>query len=364
MKNEFLKFSNKKDGTLVIDIDGIIGADWWSDSEKANTKERIKKAVKEIAQSTASHIICNINSYGGDVNHGVSIHDVLAVHKAKVTTRITGHTASAATIVAQAGDKREISDNALFLIHQASTIALGNKEDIKTVLSDLEKVDETLINIYVKRSGKTVEEITELMDRFDGRGEWLTAVEAQDMGLVDTVFEPMKVAAMIQNSELTKFGLPSLPESKIKQNQKENIMKIKFQAAWSAIASFFNWKDEEREGQELTEEMVGQINDELQIRQDRITALEGEASELEAARDTAISDLETAQEAHNTALIAMTAERDTALAALEPLQAEIAQLKGDKTNTKSKEDPSLDTSNLSPNELAAQNNAVALRDDE
>ena len=61
---------NSAPDTLEIDIEGEIGGGWFEDGA---TKEDVKKQLKDIAQSRASHIIVNINSYGGDVNHGISI---------------------------------------------------------------------------------------------------------------------------------------------------------------------------------------------------------------------------------------------------------------------------------------------------
>ena len=74
----FFKLTNKAD-TLEIDIEGEIGVayDWWTNT-KGTTKEEISGKLKEIANSTASRIIVNINSLGGDVNDGISIHDALA----------------------------------------------------------------------------------------------------------------------------------------------------------------------------------------------------------------------------------------------------------------------------------------------
>ena len=106
---------NSATDTAVIDIEGRIGGGFWdSDQDSKNTKEKMKKELKKIADIKAKNIVVNINSLGGDVNHGLAIHDLLAQSKAKVTTNVNGMTASVATIIAQAGNVRKISDNAFF----------------------------------------------------------------------------------------------------------------------------------------------------------------------------------------------------------------------------------------------------------
>lgn len=210
-----LIFRNEGQKTVEIDIEGTIGGDWWSDDPEysKNTKEKMKAELKRISNLKAETIIVNINSYGGDVNHGLSIHDLLSEHKAKIITKINGMTASAATIISMAGDERLISDNSLFLAHRASTFGWGNINDINSLANDLNKVDDRIINIYTKVTGKTKEEMQEVMNRNNGYGEWITPEEAKELGFVTEIFEPRKMAAQFSNDILSRFHLPEIPEN-------------------------------------------------------------------------------------------------------------------------------------------------------
>ncbi|MCK5127551.1 MAG: Clp protease ClpP [candidate division Zixibacteria bacterium] len=235
MNNEFMRiFQNKQAKTATIEIDGYIGFDpwksWEEDSEKQNTRQRIKQQLKELAEMKVEEITVNINSYGGDVNHGISIHDALAAHKAKIITDVQGHTASAATIIAQAGDVRKMSDNALFLPHNASTFTWGDKRVHEQSLNDLNKMDDRIANIYSKAGNKTKDEYLEIMTRADGRGEWFTADEAQENGLIDDIYEPSAMAASFGNLNpeiIAKYGLPPMPGSTPENNSPEQNPNIK-----------------------------------------------------------------------------------------------------------------------------------------
>jgi ATP-dependent protease ClpP protease subunit len=357
MSNPVFNLKNTAPDTLEIDIEGTIGGGWFEDGA---TKEDVKKQLKDIAQSRASHIIVNINSYGGDVNHGISIHDLLAEHKAKVTTVIHGHTASAATIISQAGDIRKMSDNALFLVHRASTFAIGNSSDIKTALSDLEKCDETIANIYAKRTGKTIEEALEIMDRFDGRGEWLTASEAKELGFVDEVFEPMKAVASVDQNDLIKLGLPILPENKINMKSDKQTVFAWFKEFTNKITG----KEEPaRPDPDVTPDPNVEHDPEKEQTIDKDNP-EGVTVADQPKNEIVIRDMEEVQGVL-TDLTDQIAERDTQITELSnkitALENDVARLGGKPTKTEPREDPTLDKSNLPTNELNAAKNAAALR---
>lgn len=206
-KSDWSKITAKGDKTVEIDIEGIIGFDWWDDDEDIiKSKEAMKSELKVISEIKATHINVNINSPGGDVAHGFSMHDLLASHEAEVTTKINGLTASAATIIAQSGDIRQMSDNALYLVHNSMAMTFGNKNDFKSIIKGLEKVDDRMSNLYAKRSGETKESFQDLMDSNNGQGEWINAKEAEEAGLIDEVFEPMAIAAIEINHK--KYGYP------------------------------------------------------------------------------------------------------------------------------------------------------------
>lgn len=202
--------TNHEDEPIAtIDIDGVIGESYLSDDD--NTKQNIKSKLQEISDLDVEKIIVNISSLGGSVDHGLAIHDLLASHDAHVETRIIGMTASAGTIIAQAGDTRVISDNALYLIHLARVYAFVNSYSLRNLSNDLEKIDDRIANIYAKASGKSKESFLELMDENNGDGIWLSSDEAKEYGLVDEISEPLKKVAC-DRSAFNQLGIP-IPEN-------------------------------------------------------------------------------------------------------------------------------------------------------
>lgn len=189
-----IKIYAKADREYVIDILGDIGEDFWGESQ--NTKQVINAKIKEITAIDADTVHVNISSLGGSVDHGLAIHDALSSLKAKVITNVTGLTASAATIIAQAGDVRRMSDNSLYLIHRAWTFAMGNADDMVEMASTLEKIDDRILSIYTKKSGKDKDKIWGAMQA----DQFLSPDEALALGLVDEVYEPsVKVAASVSS---------------------------------------------------------------------------------------------------------------------------------------------------------------------
>lgn len=194
---------NKKNNVTEVDIIGDIGQGWFSEGHT------LKSVKAEFDKIDTPEVVLNIDSLGGDVSDGFAIHDLIKSHKANVTAKIIGWTASAGTIVAMGADKVEISENSFFLIHNTWTGVVGNAKQLREMASELDKFDNKLVRIYENKTGLEGGEIREIMEK----EEWLSAETAQEKGFVDVVIQPVKAAASVSNKELIKAGLPQVPEN-------------------------------------------------------------------------------------------------------------------------------------------------------
>ena len=191
MKSEIQIDNNA--GVCQIDIEGTIGVpeEWQFDRPEARvaTYEKFRDAVRRIAEIDASEVVVNIRSTGGDVNDALLIHDALTALSAHITTRCYGYTASAATIIAQAASPgcREISANALYLIHTAVCATEGNAAELNGKLDLLRQTDARIAAVYAARSGRPAAEFETLMAENNGNGRWLSPEEAVAAGLADVV---------------------------------------------------------------------------------------------------------------------------------------------------------------------------------
>jgi ATP-dependent protease ClpP protease subunit len=176
-----------------IDIDGTIGVpeEWQFDdpSSRVTTYEKFKDMVAKIADIDNRKVVVNIRSTGGDVNDALLIYEALCALDAQITTRCYGYTASAATIIAQAASEgcRQISANALYLIHNSICATEGNAAEMEAKADLLHKTDRRLAEVYAMRSGRKVEEFVALMNENGGDGRWLSPEEVIEAALADEI---------------------------------------------------------------------------------------------------------------------------------------------------------------------------------
>lgn len=227
--SDWMLVNQVDDKVVEIDVTGIIGGSFYyedDNKDSKNTREKMRAELKAIAEIKATKIIVNIDSPGGSVSHGLSIHDLLAQNPAEKEVRIIGMTASIATVIAQAGNTRKMSDNALFLIHHAITYARGNITDLQMAIDDVKAVDAKIINIYTKKGAEEAK-VSELMDANNGNGRWIDAIEAKEYGLIDEVTEPTKAAAMFDRELFNKLKYPEIPMTKKAEDAKGFFARMK-----------------------------------------------------------------------------------------------------------------------------------------
>lgn len=205
------------DKTATINISGYIGVpeDWQHDEEQAknivSTKEKMRLELDKIANMKADSIELNIDSFGGDVNHGLSIYNALANNPAKVTVNYTGWSASIATVIAAAGDVVNAPNNFMGLLHEARGIQMGTKSEMESYSNFLDMVNNTAANIYAHKASDKPESFLSIMGENSGEGTWRSAEQLKEAGLIDNVFEPIRAAASADDyiTKAKKFGLNS-----------------------------------------------------------------------------------------------------------------------------------------------------------
>ncbi len=207
MKSEF-KITNEADSTEAeVFIYGDIGDSFWSDGITAQDFVDQLNAMPPNVDT----IRVRINSYGGDVFAGYTMHSVLRAHKAKIITEIDGLAASSASIVAMAGDTIRMGAVSMMMIHRASSLVHGNADDMRDEAEVLGKIDGQIAQIYSRRSGQSMDAVKAMLAEPE---TWFTPDEAVEAGFADEIAEQLQTAARWEPGRFKNApALPSLPET-------------------------------------------------------------------------------------------------------------------------------------------------------
>lgn len=151
--------------------------------------------------SNLKQINLHIHSPGGDVFDGIAIYNLLKNHPANVTVYIDGLAASMASVIAMAGNEVIMPENAMMMIHKPWGIQGGDAEDMRKYADLLDKVENTLIPAYASKTGKTPEELAEMLSA----ETWLNGKECVEQGFADKLAEPLVAMASIKSRKLEDF---------------------------------------------------------------------------------------------------------------------------------------------------------------
>ena len=178
--NPAMKFRADKHGHEII-LYGDIGFDI--------TAKEFSDELKALGD--VSEITVRINSFGGDVFDGVAIYSRLIDSGANIIVFIDGIAASAASVIAMAGNEIHIGEAAFIMIHDAWTLTMGNAADLRKTAAQLEAVSEQTAGIYQRRTGQELAKIRELMaDETEFNAE-----QAVEFGFATDIFEAERLAA-------------------------------------------------------------------------------------------------------------------------------------------------------------------------
>lgn len=319
MDREFIMFTQPSPNKALIRINGEIGGFDWEEWKYNNTGEGIRKELDAIKALNVSEIDVLITSYGGYVDEALQIHDALKSHPAKVTTIVQGFCASAATIVALAGDVRKISPNALFLIHKCMTSVYGaNENRLEEELEAQKVVNETILNMYrsVLKPEKTEEDLIALFNANNGNGKWITADEAIDFGFSTELFEFDEPEVKNVMARFLNYAR-SIFESKNSNPLNSDVKMKNFKLAFIALAALLD-VSAEREYNESEGVMMSV---------DELTKIDEALSKFEALQQK-ISQLESEKESNAALINTLTAERDSYKAKYEAAPAAVTEVTG------------------------------------
>ena len=190
MKKFWNFIQNEDTSETELLFNGPISEDtWWGD-------EVTPALFRDELSKVSGNLTVWLNSPGGDVFAASQIYSMLKNHKGKVTVKIDGIAASAASVVAMAGDETLIAPTAL-MMHDPSTCAMGNKSDMEKAIILLDEVKESIINAYETKSHLSRNKIAKLMSD----ETWLNAKKAHEMGFVDGILFAEKKKPVVPKEE-------------------------------------------------------------------------------------------------------------------------------------------------------------------
>ena len=173
----FWNWIRNEAGGRVLRLEGPIDEEsFWGD-------EVTPKAFREELEADSGDITVWINSPGGNVFAAAEIYTMLRDYQGAVTVKIDAIAASAASVIAMAGNKVLMSPVAMLMVHDPSTIAMGNAGDMEKAIRTLNEVKESIINAYAFKTGLTHSRIAKLMEN----ETWMNAKKAVELGFADEI---------------------------------------------------------------------------------------------------------------------------------------------------------------------------------
>lgn len=194
---------------------------WYSIKAKANNTAEIyiydeigcwgisaQEFSKDLkALGNIKNLDLHIHSPGGSVFDGIAIYNLLNTYPATKTVYIDGLAASIASFIAMVGEKIIMPENAMMMIHKPWGIQGGDADDMRKYADLLDQVENVLITAYAKKTGKSNEEIAEML----AEETWLSGQECVEHGFADQLAEPVKAMAKIKSQRMKEFS--NMPEA-------------------------------------------------------------------------------------------------------------------------------------------------------
>lgn len=162
--------------------------DYWSGESIDGVYISVQEFNEKLDEiKDASHITVHLNSCGGDLFAGLAIHNVLKALPATITVKVEGIAASAASVIACAGDEVVVMPGSIFMVHSAAAFLFGyyNSSDLTTMCSQIDACNKSIVNVYAAKTGRDIAELSELVEA----ETWLIGDEIVDAGFADALDE-------------------------------------------------------------------------------------------------------------------------------------------------------------------------------
>lgn len=199
-----LRTDKEKPADGVLEIGGEIVPEGWGGQNAVEAKA-FKAALAKVANVTV-----RINSPGGDVMAGSEIYSALREHsmngKGKVTVEVTALAASAASVIAMAGDVVMMSPTAYMMIHNPWTVVMGDSHDLRHEAKVLDEIAEGIVNAYERKTGKTRDELRRMLDN----ETWMSAGTCVEEGFADGIIGDGANAAAMCRMDGSAYGADAI----------------------------------------------------------------------------------------------------------------------------------------------------------
>tara|TARA_R110000764_G_scaffold129866_2_gene217615 strand:+ start:1133 stop:2128 length:996 start_codon:yes stop_codon:yes gene_type:complete len=276
--------------------------------------------IDEIKEYEDTELNIHINSLGGEVFEGMAIYSIIQRRKAKTTVYIEGIAASIASVIALAADEVIMSENSLLMIHNAWGGTQGEAKDMRKQAEILDKITNEIAEVYVKKSGIPYNEVIRMMDE----ETWLTAEEAVALGLVDSISEPIKVAAKYDVSKYKNITNKKV-EQILSLTKKREIKMTEELKTW------FNSK---------VEEIIAKVKDSKDVETVESVNVEVKLADNEEIMNK-FSDLDGTISKLNNSIGELEGEKETLIAEVERMNALLSKADAKGTDVSTDGDPSV-----------------------
>ena len=318
-----------------------------------------KSFIEEIKDHKGKTLNIHINSLGGEVFDGMAIANAIKNYKGKTRTYIEGIAASISTVIALSADEVYMAENSLFMIHNAWGGSMGDAKEMRKQAELLDKITNEIARIYTSKTSLPNDKLLSMMNE----ETWLDAKEAKEMGFVDYITEPVKVAAKYDISNfknITDDKIKSIiNQNQIKMAKNEKSLLEDIKALFVKNESINNGSYDDEKKSEMEDEKKAEVPEEMQKSfeelKSRVDALESKIDALSGAT----GEMEEENASLKAELVDAKGELETANDTVLALGKELSRVNATGTNVATEKDPSPikaeakeDANNIAMNSLA------------